>query len=318
MMELVQAALSGQRRALARLISVMEDDPEAARRVVAEIYPHTGQAHIVGVTGPPGSGKSTLIARMAAEYRRRGSTVGILAVDPTSALSGGALLGDRVRMRSLAGDDGLFVRSMATRGNPGGLARSTGNVARVLDACGYRRILIETVGAGQTDLDIARIAQATVVIQVPDAGDEIQALKAGLLEVASVVVVNKADRPGADRTVAALEAALNPLGGAVTGRDGVEWDPPIIRAVATTGQGTATVVDAIERYVAYLQTTGRGPREERARAEQELRDLLRQELLGGALSRLGERTYEEILDRLAARSIDPYGAARQLLDDVGW
>jgi len=209
MIALVNEALAGNRRAMARLMSLIEDDTPQAREATALIYPRTGNAHLIGVTGAPGSGKSTLVAQLAAEYRRRRVTVGIVAVDPTSPFSGGALLGDRIRMRALSGDAGVFIRSMASRGSLGGLARNTARVAQVLDACGYQRILIETVGAGQSEVDIARAAHTTLVIQVPGLGDDIQTLKAGILEIADILIVNKADLDGAARTVSSLEVMLD-------------------------------------------------------------------------------------------------------------
>ena len=312
MTELLTAALAGQRRALARVLSLVENGSEQSREWIALLYPHTGQAQIIGITGAPGSGKSTLVAQIAAEYRRRGLTVGIVAIDPSSPFSGGALLGDRIRMRALSGDPGVFIRSMATRGSLGGTARSTADVVMVLDACGYRRILIETVGAGQTEVDIARTAHTTLVIQTPDMGDEVQALKAGLLEIADILIVNKADQLGADRTVAILQAMLDlrddPLA--------PTWRPPVLKTVAIAGQGTAEAVDAIERHVAYLAQSGRLRERQRARLANELQTLLREELLRRALAHIGSERYQALIERIISHETDPYSAARELLQEI--
>jgi LAO/AO transport system kinase len=308
---LVQAALAGQRRAVARLLSLVENadarERDDARAALAQVYPHTGQAQMLGVTGAPGSGKSTLVAQIAAEYRRRGRTVGIVAVDPTSPFSGGALLGDRIRMQALSGDAGVFIRSMASRGSLGGLARNTSNVVKALDACGYQRLIIETVGVGQTETDIARTAHTTLVIQVPGMGDEIQTLKAGILEIADLLVVNKADHLGADHTVAALRAMLE-LSPRAAG-----WQPPILPTVATTGQGVAEVVDATERHVAYLRQSGQWERQARARAADELEALLREELWRRHLAQVGETRYAALIEQVATRQLDPYTAAEEIL-----
>ena len=312
MTELLTAALAGQRRALARVLSLVENGSEQSREWIALLYPHTGQAQIIGITGAPGSGKSTLVAQIAAEYRRRGLTVGIVAIDPSSPFSGGALLGDRIRMRALSGDHGVFIRSMATRGSLGGTARGTADVVMVLDACGYQRILIETVGAGQTEVDIARTAHTTLVIQAPDMGDEVQALKAGLLEIADILIVNKADQLGADRTVAILQAMLDlrddPLA--------PTWRPPVLKTVAIAGQGTAEAVDAIERHVAYSAQSGRLRERQRARLANELQTLLREELLRRALAHIGSERYQALIERIISHETDPYSAAQELLREI--
>ena len=251
--ELVEPLLAGNRRALARAISEVEDQTPTSRQLLAALFPHTGHAHIVGVTGAPGTGKSTLVNALARIYRTAGKTVGIIAVDPTSPFSGGALLGDRVRMRDLAGDPGIFIRSMATRGSLGGLARATADVLTVLDAAGFDRILIETVGVGQAEIDIASAAHTTIVVEAPGLGDEVQAIKAGVLEIADVFAVNKADREGADHTAMALQmmqglapsagAHHRPSSGGGHGHpkagaqaDG-SWLPPIVKTVAMRGEG---------------------------------------------------------------------------------
>ena len=229
---LSQRVLDGDPRALARAISLIEDEAAAGAELIRHIFPRTGHAYLIGITGPPGSGKSTLVDRLTTEIRKTSRTVGIVAVDPTSPFSGGAILGDRVRMQAHAGDEGVFIRSMATRGHLGGLARATSEVALVLDAAGKDVVIIETVGVGQDEIDIVRTADVSVVTVVPGSGDEVQALKAGIMEIADIFVVNKADREGADRTVASIETNLSLQ---TFGPD--EWRPPILKTEATTGRG---------------------------------------------------------------------------------
>ena len=334
-MELVHQALNGNRRALARLISQVEDDGSLAAQALGQVFARTGRARIIGVTGSPGTGKSTLVSELAKAYRHAGQTVGIVAVDPTSSFTGGAILGDRIRMRDLAGDPGVFIRSMATRGSLGGLARATADVIKILDAAGYEVILIETVGAGQSEVDIARTADTTVVVEAPGLGDEVQAIKAGILEIADVLVVNKADREGASNTVRALEAMLN-LGAAartvshhgVTMTVGVPtsagrnphpadvapvWRPPILQTVALDGKGITEVVDAISRHLAYLVESGEGESRRRARLAGELEAILRETLLRQLMVKLAPADLAGMVERIAAREIDPYQAAGILL-----
>jgi len=315
MIALVEQAMAGDRRALARLMTAVENDPSVARDAIREIYARTGRAHTVGVTGAPGSGKSTLVARIAAAYRARGHKVGIVAVDPSSPFSGGALLGDRVRMGSLAGDRGVFVRSMASRGSLGGLARGTLDMVRLLDAAGYDRVVIETVGAGQSEVDIARAAHTTLVIQVPGMGDTIQTLKAGILEIADLLVVNKADHVGADRTAAALEAMLD-LGHDTARSVETTWRPPVLKTVASGGVGIKELVDAIERHMAYWHRGG-GRERERERAERELFEILRSDLSRRVYERVGRDGIDEAIARILARQTDPYAAAGDLLRRAG-
>jgi len=331
-MELVEEALSGNRRALARLISQVEDNNSLAAQARSAIYSHTGHARVVGITGAPGTGKSTLASELAKAYRHAGQTVGIVAVDPTSPFTGGAILGDRIRMRDLAGDPGVFIRSMATRGSLGGLARATADVMQVLDAAGYDIILVETVGAGQSEVDIARAANTTIVVEAPGLGDEVQAIKAGILEIADVLVVNKADRDGAASTVRALQAMLD-LGAAprtilhhgMTMTVGVPippsqspdfalpWRPPILQTVALEGRGIGEVVEAIARHQGHLVESGEGEARRRARVEADLVTILRETLLRRLMTNLAPADLAGMVDRIAAREIDPHTAAEELL-----
>lgn len=302
--DLITRMRGGERRALARAISLVERGGQAARELLAAAYPHTGRGHLVGVTGAPGAGKSTLVTCLALEWRRRGATVGVIAVDPTSPFSGGAVLGDRIRMQALGGDPDVFIRSMASRGRLGGLARATADAAALLDAAGFDVVLIETVGAGQGEVDIARAAQTTIVVEVPGMGDDVQSIKAGMLEIADLFVVNKADREGADKTVRQLRAMLH-----LAPREPDAWDPPVLTAVATAGQGAAAIVDAAERHLAHLRSSGQAAERARAAAARELsaavEELARERLQGPA--------WEASVERIAAREQDPYSAAEALL-----
>jgi len=309
--ELVSEVLAGDRRALARLISLIEDDGASARQALAALFPHTGRAHIVGVTGAPGTGKSTLVNEMAKALRAAGPSVGVVAVDPTSPFTGGALLGDRVRMRDLAGDPGVFIRSMATRGSLGGLARATGDVVKVLDAAGFEVVLVETVGVGQAEVDVARTAHTTVVVEAPGLGDDVQALKAGLLEIADVLVVNKADRPGAAQTMRALEVTLDLGRNNRPGREG--WRAPVLKTVALEGKGVAEVLDAVAAHRAYLQESGQWTEKERERARTDLVHLLERELVGRLVARVGEEELDRWVARIVAREADPAQALEALL-----
>jgi LAO/AO transport system kinase len=312
---LATEALAGDRYALARLISLIEDDGAGARAALAALYPHTGQAHVVGVTGAPGTGKSTLVNQLAKALRAQGTTVGVVAVDPSSPFTGGALLGDRVRMRDLAGDPGVFIRSMASRGSLGGLARATNDVVKVLDGVGFAIVLVETVGAGQAEVDVARTAHTTVVVEAPGMGDEVQALKAGLLEIADVLVVNKADRPGAAQTARALEMVINRNARSSYGEAGEEaWRPPILQTVALDGTGVSEVLEAMVAHHEHLRTTGLWARRERMRVEAQLLGVLQKELLDRVLARVGEAGIQDWVERIAAREVDVYTAVQTILD----
>ncbi len=312
-MKLVERLLTGDRRAIARLITIIENDGAEAQEALAALYPHTGQAHIVGVTGAPGTGKSTLVNELAKVYRKRDRTVGIIAVDPTSPFSGGALLGDRIRMRDLSGDAGIFIRSMATRGSLGGLARSTADAVKVLDAAGYQTIIVETVGAGQSEVDIAKAAHITIVVEAPGLGDEIQAFKAGITEIADIFVVNKADREGADRTAMALQMILDLDHSSHLSSQTPEWRPPVCKTIALHGEGVGAVVEAVEEHAAHLRESGNLQRRERERIERELRSIITQEMTRSFFERLDEAQFDSLVDSIIRRELDPYSAAVLLL-----
>jgi LAO/AO transport system kinase len=299
---LSERVLAGDPRAIARAISYIEDESPSGAELIRQLYPKTGHAYLLGVTGPPGAGKSTLVDRMTSEYRKAGKTIGVVAVDPTSPYSGGAILGDRVRMQAHAGDQDVFIRSMATRGHLGGLARATGEVAVVFDAAGKDIVIIETVGVGQDEVDIVRTADVSIVTFVPGTGDEVQALKAGIMEIADIFVVNKADREGSDRTVMSIQAiqAMHAFA------DG-EWRPPIVKTEATTGAGVPELVDLIEKFRQHTVAT-QGSRR-RARAEWRLRELLGHRFIDHVEKHvLKPGEFEDILERIAARQTDPYSA----------
>lgn len=329
--DLLQRVRSGERRAVARALTQVERNEELAREIVARLYPFTGHAHIVGVTGAPGTGKSTLVNRITRAIRERGVQVGIIAVDPSSPFTGGALLGDRVRMQDLAGDDGVFIRSMASRGNLGGLARATTSAVKILDAAGFDIILIETVGAGQDEVSIASAAHTTIVVEAPGLGDEIQSIKAGILEIADILVVNKADRPGAANTTKSLRLMLHmghenrkPLhhgsserqsAGNGTRREGAEnhtWKVGVFETVAVTGEGVEDVVEAIVAHREYLQGSGDWFEREMERSRQEIEQLLQLKMAVQMEATVSKHEREALVSAVARRQVDPYTAASRL------
>ena len=298
---LLTAAVGGDRRALARLLTGIENEDPHVRELLPQIFAASRGAHLVGITGPPGAGKSTLVTALTREYRKRGRRVGIVAVDPSSPYTGGAIMGDRIRMMEHAADRNIFMRSMASRGELGGIAAATWLVAAALDAAGYDPVLVETVGAGQAELEVARLAETTLVVEVPEMGDEIQAIKAGLLEVADVVTVNKADRPGAERSAGQLRAMLAGAGGRFAA------PPPILLTIATTGEGVAPLVDAIEAD----RTRARSPDQARVRARNQL---LRAVIERSRRRAEGRVEWDSTVNEIAEHRIDPITAADRLLD----
>lgn len=307
---LVAAALAGERRALARLISLVENNPALRPSILRRIYPSTGRARLLGVTGPPGVGKSTLVNRLVGAFRAMGQQVAVVAVDPTSPFSGGAILGDRVRMQERAADPGVFIRSLATRGHLGGLSLATRDVVRLMDAAGFDTVIIETVGTGQSEVDIMDLAHTVLVVSAPGAGDDIQAQKAGILEIADVLVVNKADRDGTDQLIAQLQLMLD-MAPAAEG----SWRPPIVRAVASEGKGIEQIVAACSDHGNWLSQGDRMAERLTRRAGRELFDLVAQ--LSAATAReLAENdgTWARLVAGLAARQLDPYAAAAVVLE----
>ncbi len=329
-MSLTDAVLEGNRLALARLLTQVENDLPEGRTALAGLFPHTGRAHLIGVTGAPGTGKSSLVNQLALHYRKNeNKRIAIVAVDPSSPFTGGAVLGDRVRMRDLSGDPGIFIRSMASRGSVGGIAQATASIAQVFDAAGFDIIIIETVGAGQSEVEVARLAHTTLVVEAPGMGDDIQAIKAGILEIADILVVNKADRPGVENTERALRSTLElahptkrishhgrmmDVSSAGTPDNKMMWIPPIQKTVSTEGKGFPELAEAIARHVQYLQQSGDWAARDRARLEAELESALRETLIQRFLESVPKNKYEETLQRVLDRDISPYEAINALLD----
>ena len=307
----VERILSGDQRAGARAMRLVDDRAPVAFEVLRRLYPHTGRARIVGITGNPGSGKSTLTDQLITHYRRAGLRVGVCAVDPSSPFSGGAILGDRIRMCDHATDDGVFIRSLATRGHLGGLSRSTNDVVAILDAMGYDLILLETVGVGQDEVEVVRVAHTSVVVMVPGLGDDIQAIKAGILEIADVFVVNKADRDGVDRTVRDLKGLQ------LLGEIHSTWRPPIVQTVAPRGEGVPELVQAIADHAALPADADKVIARRRRREEHVLESLVGDALAEAMAEQLGEADARaELLDRLVSRETDPYTESRRILREL--
>lgn len=312
---LVDAAVAGDRRALARLLTAVENRTPLAETALRSLYPKAGKAHIVGVTGPPGSGKSTLVAALIAAVRAAGRPVAVVAVDPSSPITGGALLGDRVRMQSYADDRDVFIRSMASRGHAGGLASTTTAAAAVLDASGFDLVLIETVGTGQSEVEVAAAADTTVVLEAPEMGDEVQAIKAGLLEVADLVVVNKGDKPGAMRTAAQLRAMLVPTvarSDAPRDRPGPKR-PEVLVTTATTGDGVPELLAALDRH-REKSRDALGSDARRARARAQIQGVLAERMADRLRAPELAPTADAVVEDVAEHRVDPYAAADRLLD----
>ncbi len=327
-----QSVLNGDRLSLARLLTQVENDSPESRAALIELFPHTGKAHLIGVTGAPGTGKSSLVNQLALHFRKiQNKRVAIIAVDPSSPFTGGAVLGDRVRMRDLSGDTGVFIRSMATRGSLGGLAQSTANMSQVFDAAGFDIVIIETVGAGQSEVDVARLAHTTLVVEAPGLGDDIQAIKAGILEVADILVINKSDRPGVENTEKALKSMLDlahptervfqhhgqTMRTAAPKQDSLSapmWIPPILRTVATEGKGIAELAESIAGHVAHLTQSGDWAVRDRARLEVELDALIRETLVNRFRENVPQKQVDDALERIIQRELSPWEAVKSLMN----
>jgi LAO/AO transport system kinase len=329
---LAEKVAQGDVRSAARLMRDLDDRLPSAEGVLRELWPRTGRAWVVGITGSPGAGKSTLTDRLIGHHRRAGRTVGVIAVDPTSPFTGGAILGDRIRMQDHATDEGVFIRSLGTRGHLGGLSRSTADLVAVLDAMGKDVVLVETVGVGQDEIEIAEFAHTVVVVAVPGMGDDVQAIKAGVLEIADVFAVNKADREGADRTVRDLQGMLELRRltqppppdhgpdhvargeGTLPQAESTGWEPPIVKTVAATGEGVEALAEALQRHLDHLSASGQRQVRDTARARATFVAILRERLLAGALARLEAEVgrLDAVAARIAARQADPYLLADEL------
>ena len=303
---------AGNVRAVSRAITAIENHQPEAEALLRALFPHSGNAYLTGVTGAPGTGKSTLVDRLAAHYRKQKEPVGVIAVDPTSPYSGGAILGDRIRMQGHAGDSGMFIRSMATRGFLGGLARATAEVALLLDSAGKSQVIIETVGVGQDEIDIVRLADCVIIVMVPGLGDDIQNMKAGLMEIGDIFVLNKADREGADR----LDQQLNAMLSLVMPRDG--WHPPVIRTVATENKGITELATTIDKFRKHFESSGERRRKHIAHWKNRLIELLQSRLIERALGGAsGERQLNELAEAVADRKKDPFTAVTEILTASG-
>jgi len=329
-MDLVESLLSGNRLALSRLLTQVENDSREGRAALTELFPHTGRAHLIGVTGAPGTGKSSLVNQLALHYRKQEDrSIAVVAVDPSSPFTGGAVLGDRVRMRDLSGDPKVFIRSMASRGSLGGLAQTTAGLVQVLDAAGFDLIMVETVGAGQSEVEVARLAHTTLVVEAPGMGDDIQAIKAGILETADILVVNKADRPGVENTLKALRNALelaHPVRHVfhhhgqvnIVDTSGIpeynSWIPPIQKTNSLDGTGIPELAAEIAKHKDHLRQSGDWAARERSRLEAELDAMIQSTLVARFRQEIPKDLYEETLEKIVQRELAPWEAVKSLLN----
>lgn len=310
--ETARGILEGKRRSIARAITTIENNDPKAHELIAKIYPHTGKAHIIGLTGAGGAGKSTLIEKIVKEYRRMGKTVGVVAVDPTSPFTGGALLGDRIRMQDLCNDKDVFIRSMATRNYAGGIARATNDAVKILDAAGKDIIIVETVGAGQSEVEIIKVAQTIVMVHAPGLGDDIQAIKAGIMEIADIFVINKADRDNADKAVIDIQSNLQ-----LNNKEN-PWKPPVLKTVALTGTGIPELIAQIEKHRSFLEgNLERRTTSVRMKAEVELIEAIRESVTISLIENVKKQgKFDELIHEIMEKKTDPTSAARKLLKEV--
>jgi LAO/AO transport system kinase len=316
--DIAERLLNGDRRALARMVTLIENEAPQARRYLAELHQHAGRAHIIGVTGPPGAGKSTLVTHLVRELRRRDRKIGVVAIDPTSPFTGGAILGDRIRMMELAGDPNVFIRSMASRGSLGGLSASTRDVVRAMDAAGYDPIIIETIGTGQAEVEVMRAAQTVLVVSAPGMGDEVQAIKAGILEIADIFVVSKADKPGADQTVAelAMLLSLDP-NRRLHDKSKPYWRIPVLKTSAIKDQGISQLVDAMEQHRQYLLESGMLAHRAQRQVRSEVEALVVHAVINALKNEVTGDEWQKMLEDITARERDPYSVANELQKRIG-